>query len=146
LYSSYGNKLVNYVSRFIDYTQFESGKSHRRLYESWGSPYLKNNADATMPMIYSDDSRHQEFSTAFMEDASYLRMKTLRLGYDLNKLSFIKDNLRTLQVYFQASNLFTLTKYSGLDPEIYNTGINMGIDSGAWPTPQQFMFGIVFGL
>jgi hypothetical protein len=72
--------------------------------------------------------------------------KTLRLGYDLNKLSFIKDNLRTLQVYFQASNLFTLTKYSGLDPEIYNTGINMGIDSGAWPTPQQFMFGIVFGL
>jgi hypothetical protein len=73
-------------------------------------------------------------------------MRTLRLGYDLNQLSFIKNNLRTLQVYFQASNLFTLTKYSGLDPEIYNTGINMGIDSGAWPTPQQFMFGLVFGL
>ena len=73
-------------------------------------------------------------------------MKTLRVGYDLNKLSFIKDNLRTLQIYFQASNLLTLTKYSGLDPEIYNTGINMGIDSGAWPTPKQFLFGIVFGL
>ena len=40
LYASVGNEIVNYVSRFIDYTQFESGKSHRRLYESWGSPYL----------------------------------------------------------------------------------------------------------
>jgi hypothetical protein len=49
-------------------------------------------------------------------------------------------------LYFQASNLFTLTKYPGLDPEIYTGGINMGIDSGAWPTPQQFLFGITFGL
>jgi TonB-linked SusC/RagA family outer membrane protein len=146
LYSSYGNKIINYVSRFIDYTQFESGKSHRRLYESWGSPKLKNNADATMPMIASNDSQHQEPSTSFMEDGSYLRMRTLRLGYDLNQLPFIKDNFRTLQVYFQASNLFTLTKYTGLDPEIYNAGINMGIDSGAWPTPKQFMFGIVLGI
>lgn len=146
LYSSYGNKVINYVSRFIDYTQFESGKSHRRLYESWGSPKLKSNADATMPMIAANDSQHQEPSTSFMEDGSYLRMRTLRVGYDLNALSFIKDKLRSLQVYFQASNLFTLTKYNGLDPEIYNAGINMGIDSGAWPTPKQFMFGIVFGI
>jgi outer membrane receptor protein involved in Fe transport len=41
LYGSVGNEVVNYVSRFIDYTQFASGKSHRRLYESWGSPYLQ---------------------------------------------------------------------------------------------------------
>jgi TonB-linked SusC/RagA family outer membrane protein len=146
LYSSVGNKIINYVSRFIDYTQFESGKSHRRLYESWGSPYLKSNADATMPMIAANDSQHQEPSTSFMENGSYLRMRTLRLAYDLNSLSFIKNNLRTLQIYFQASNLFTITKYKGLDPEIYNAGINMGIDSGAWPTPKQFMFGIVFGI
>ena len=63
---------------------------------------------------------------------------------DFNKL--LNNKFSTLQVYFQASNLFTLTKYPGLDPEIYTTGINMGIDSGAWPTPQQFLFGITFGL
>jgi TonB-dependent starch-binding outer membrane protein SusC len=144
LYTSVGNDVVNYVSRFIDYTQFESGKSHRRLYESWGSPYLASNADATMPIIYQNDTPHQEASTAFLEDGSFLRMKSLRIGYDFNKL--FDNKLSTLQLYFQASNLFTITKYTGLDPEIAGAGINMGIDSGAWPTPQQFIFGITFGL
>jgi hypothetical protein len=144
LYSSVGNKVVNYVSRFIDFTQFESGKSKRRLYESWGSPYLASNADATMPMITATDTQHQEPSTAFLEDGSFLRMKTFRLGYDFNKM--LNNRFSSLQLYFQASNLFTITKYPGLDPEIAGAGINMGIDSGAWPTPQQFMFGIQFGL
>jgi hypothetical protein len=144
LYTSVGNEVVNYVSRFIDYTQFASGKSHRRLYESWGSPYLSNNADATMPIIYANDTQHQEASSAFIEDGSFLRMKTLRVGYDLNNV--LKNRMKTFQIYFQASNLFTLTKYTGLDPEIGSAGINMGIDSGAWPTPKQFMFGISFGI
>ncbi|HCI54841.1 MAG TPA: TonB-dependent receptor [Bacteroidales bacterium] len=144
LYASYGNKLINYVSRFIDFTQFPSGKSKKRLYESWGSPYLKDNRDATMPIIYQKDTDHQEPSSYFVEDGSYLRMKNLRIGYDLNRL--LKNKLSNLQIYFQASNLFTITNYSGLDPEIYTGGINMGIDSGAWPTPQQFIFGLTFGL
>jgi hypothetical protein len=98
-----------------------------------------------MPMIYQNDTPHQEPSTAFLENGSFLRMKTLRIGYDLNRL--LKANkFGTLQIYFQGSNLFTMTKYPGLDPEISTGGINMGIDSGAWPTPQQFLFGISFGL
>ncbi len=146
LFATVGNDVVNYVSRFIDYTQFESGKSHRRLYESWGSPYLKSNADATMPIIYQNDTPHQEPSTAFLEDGSFLRMKTLRIGYDFNKL--LNSRFSTVTLYFQGSNLFTMTKYSGLDPEIAipNSAINMGIDSGAWPTTKQFLFGISFGL
>ncbi|HEX2969009.1 MAG TPA: TonB-dependent receptor [Bacteroidales bacterium] len=146
LYTSVGNDVVNYVSRFIDFTQFESGKSKRRLYESWGSPYLADNADATMPKILATDTQHQEPSTAFIEDGSFLRMKTLRIGYDFNKL--LNNRFSSLQLYFQASNLFTITKYPGLDPEIAipSSAINMGIDSGAWPTAKQFMFGISFGL
>lgn len=144
LYGSYGNEIVNYVSRFIDYTQFASGKSKRRLYESFGSPYLSDNSKATMPMIYSADTQHQEASTAFIEDGSYTRLKNIRIGYDLNRV--LNNKLGALQLYFQASNLFTMTKYSGLDPEIAGAGINMGIDSGAWPTPKQFIFGITFGL
>jgi TonB-linked SusC/RagA family outer membrane protein len=144
LYATVGNDVVNYVSRFIDYTQFASGKSYRRLYESWGSPKLSDNSQATMPIIYANDTPHQEPSTAFLEDGSFLRMKTLRVGYDLNNL--LKNRMNTLQIYFQGSNLFTLTKYSGLDPELAGAGINMGIDSGAWPTAKQFMFGISFGI
>jgi hypothetical protein len=145
LYSVVGNEIANYVSRYIDYIQFESGKTHRRLYESWGSPYLNgDNSKATMPIILANDTPHQEPSTAFLEDGSFLRMKTLRIGYDFNKL--LKNRVNTLQLYFQASNLFTLTKYSGLDPELAISGINMGIDAGAWPTTQQFIFGITLGI
>jgi hypothetical protein len=101
-----------------------------------------------MPKIYQNDTPHQEPSTAFLENGSFLRMKTLRVGYDLGRL--LKDKVGSLQVYFQGSNLFTITKYPGLDPEIGawtgNAGINMGIDSGAWPTRKQFIFGIAFGL
>jgi hypothetical protein len=147
LYATVGNEVVNYVSRFIDYTQFESGKSHRRLYESWGSDYLVGgNANATMPMIYQNDTPHQEPSTAFLENGSFLRMKTLRIGYDLGQLGLLKGKVGSLQIYFQGSNLFTITKYPGLDPEIAGAGINMGVDMGAWPTTKQFLFGISFGL
>jgi len=97
-----------------------------------------------MPIIYANDTPHQEPSTAFIEDASFLRMKTLRVGYDLNRV--LNNKFSSLQIYFQGSNLFTITKYSGLDPEISGAGINMGIDSGAWPTRKQFIFGISFGL
>jgi TonB-dependent starch-binding outer membrane protein SusC len=144
LYASVGNEIVNYVSRFIDYTQFESGKSHRRLYESWGSPYLNSNADATMPIIYQNDTPHQEPSTAFLENGSFLRMKSLRVGYELGKV--LKNKVGSLQIYFQGTNLFTITDYPGLDPEISTGGINMGIDSGAWPTPKQYLIGISLGI
>lgn len=145
MYSSYGNDMVNYVRRFIDFVQFQGGRSHDRLYNSWGSPYLSNNANAKLPKAEGNDIDSQQPSTAFIEDASYLRMENLRLSYDLNRL--IKgDVFRNLQVYGQVTNLFTITKYSGLDPEVNNSGSNLGIDSGAWPTPRQFMIGINLGL
>jgi TonB-linked SusC/RagA family outer membrane protein len=144
LFSSVGNEVINYVRRFTDFVQFQGGRSHDRLYNSWGSPYLSDNSQAKLPMAEVDDTRSQVPSSAFIENGSYLRMKTLRLGYDLNNL--LKGKFRNVQVYGQITNLFTLTKYSGLDPEIGGGGINMGIDSGAWPTPRQFMFGISLGI
>ncbi|NQU53889.1 MAG: TonB-dependent receptor, partial [Bacteroidetes bacterium] len=116
LYSSYGNDMINYTRRFIDFVQFQGGRSHERLYESWGSPYLANNADATLPKAEGNDIDSQQPSSAFVEDGSYLRMENLRLSYDLNNI--LGNKFRTLQVYGQVTNVFTLTKYSGLDPEV----------------------------
>jgi hypothetical protein len=144
MYSSYGNEMVNYVRRFIDFVQFQGGRSHDRLYNSWGSPYLSDNTKAKLPKAEGNDIDSQQPSTAFIEDASYLRMENLRLGYDLNRL--LGDKFRNLQVYGQVSNLFTITKYSGLDPEVNSGGSNLGIDSGAWPTPRQIVFGVNIGL
>ncbi|MDR2913146.1 MAG: TonB-dependent receptor [Alistipes sp.] len=149
-YGSYGNKMVNYVSRWIDFAQFAGGRSHKRLYESWGSPYLSDNSKATMTIAEVNDALSQEPSTAFLEDASYLRMRNLMIGYNFSSLLNMPST-SSLRVYAQVSNLFTLTKYSGLDPETMinsnNRGgaVNLGVDMGAWPTPRRILFGVSLG-
>lgn len=150
-YGSYGNKMVNYVGRWIDYVQFAGGRSHRRLYESWGSPHLNgDNSRATMSIAEVNDARSQEPSTVFIEDASYLRMRNLVIGYDFSNLLKLRSGT-TLRVYGQVSNLFTITKYSGLDPEtMINSNdrggaVDLGVDRGAWPTPRRILFGVSLG-
>jgi TonB-linked SusC/RagA family outer membrane protein len=140
-YSSYGNKIANYVSRWIDYTQFTGNRSKDRLYKSWGSPYLANNADAKLPLA-DVNTVSQYPSTAFLENGSFLRLKTLQLGYALPKGISQKLKINKMEIYIQGTNLFTLTKYRGLDPEISRGGVNLGVDDGQWPTARQFVIGL----
>ena len=146
-YGSYGNDMINYVSRWIDYGQFVGGLSRDALYNTW----TPTNTGARLPML--DGAAHsQEASTAFIEDGSYLRMKTLRLGYTVPQSVLDKVKMKSVHLYVQATNLFTLTKYRGLDPEINtvtndsSTGMQMGIDQGSWPTPRQITIGLTVGL
>ncbi len=144
-YGSLGNEMVNYVTRWIDYGQFNGGLSKDALYNSWGSPYLDNNSKAKLPMLDLSDIS-QEPSTAFIEDASYLRLKNLRLGYTVPKSLLERAGIKSLRFYGQVSNVFTLSGYGGLDPEVNASGTYMGMDMGAWPTPRQVMFGVQLGL
>ena len=144
LYGSYGNELVNYVNRWIDFGQFLGNRSKKRLYESWGSPYLDDNSKASLPKISFSDEIDQYPSTYFVEDASYLRLQNLQLGYDLTNI--LNLNVRQMLFYVHITNLFTLTNYTGLDPEVRRGGVNMGVDAGGWPTPRQFMLGINIGI
>jgi len=152
-YGSYGNEMVNYVTRWIDYGMFNGGLSKDALYNSWGSPYLNgNNASAKLPKLDQSDISQQP-STAFLEDASFLRLKSLRLGYTVPKNILERAQIKSLNLYVQVSNLFTLTKYSGLDPEVRtvsgsdtSAGAGFGLDQGAWPTARQFLFGVNLGL
>jgi len=140
-YGSYGNDMINYVSRWIDYGQFVGGLSQDALYNTW----TPTNTGARLPML-DGASRSQEASTAFIEDGSYLRMKTMRLGYTLPQSVLDKVKMKSVRVYLQATNLFTLTKYKGLDPELDSSGMNMGVDQGSWPTPRQITVGLTVGL
>jgi TonB-dependent starch-binding outer membrane protein SusC len=147
-YGSYGNDMINYVRRWIDFGMFNGGKSKDALYNSWGSPYLANNADARLP-IQDLASGSQQPSTHFVEDGSFLRMKNLRLGYRLPGRVTDRLQLQNARVFGQVTNLFTITNYSGLDPELNmhsGSGITnqgrLGVDRGAWPTPRQVMIGV----
>ena len=140
-YCSYGNELINYTRRWMEFALFEGGKSHDRLYNSWGSPYLADNKNAKLPITEFSDTNSQNPSSFFVEDASYLRMENLRIGYDLSRI-LKKFAMNDIRIYGDVTNLFTLTKYSGLDPEVSTTGMNMGVDFGGWPTQRRFTIGV----
>ncbi|MCG8306499.1 MAG: TonB-dependent receptor [Cytophagales bacterium] len=143
-----GNDLVNYVNRWTLFTNFQGNRLPRRLYESWTEERYASGAKITMPIALQEDSEMQKNSSFFVEDGSYFRMKDLQIGYTLPESLSTKTKIDRLRVYLQATNLFTISDYSGLDPEI-RTGRNdriFGVDEGAYPTSRMFMVGISLNL
>ena len=84
------------------------------------------------------------FSDLYLESGSYLRFSNITLGYDFAPL--IKNTIGASQVrvYLAAQNLYTLTKYSGMDPDVgyAQEGYAAGIDLGYYPNPRTFIIGI----
>lgn len=84
-------------------------------------------------------------SSRFVEDGSYLRVKTLTLSYDFKPQWLKKLKISRLQPYFTAENLLTFTKYSGYDPEVNangNSSTSLGVDFGTYPQVRKFIFGV----
>ena len=92
----------------------------------------------TMPRaIYADPNRNNRASTRWVEDGSYLRLKNLTFGYRFTQDWLKKIGAKSLRLYLSFDNLWTLTNYSGLDPEV---GL-WGLDYGIYPTSRVYMFG-----
>ena len=144
---SYGNDMINYVSRWTDYFQFNGNRSPQRLYESWTAERAASGAKITLPIAETNDTNSQLPNSSFIESGSYFRMKNLQIGYTLPKEVVSKMKVGSLRLYVQASNLFTITPYSGLDPEVRaDNDLQNGIDEGIYPTSQTFMIGLNLGL
>lgn len=88
--------------------------------------------------IYGDPNQNARHSTRFVEDGSYLRIKNVTLGYMLPKEVTQKFHTDMLRIYLSCQNLYTFTKYSGMDPEV-GTG---GVDSGTYPVTRTVSFGL----
>lgn len=143
LQGSMGNDIINYVRLSTDFWSDKANSSKRMRYESW-TPELGN--AAKLPIISATDNISTRPSTYFIEDGSYMRLKNLQIGYTIPNIRGVEK----LRVYFQATNLLTITNYSGLDPEINISGrgsntANFGLDLGYFPTGQQFLLGLNFG-
>jgi len=95
--------------------------------------------------LYNDPIGNSAFSTRWIEDGSYLRIKNISLSYVIpNKfLAF-----RNARFYISASNIFTFSEYLGYNPEFSysRSHIEQGIDYGLTPQPRQFILGIKLGL
>jgi TonB-linked SusC/RagA family outer membrane protein len=142
LYGVQGKDAINY-SRFQTdfYATGITNKSEDALYNSW-SP---SNPNAKVPIQENTStfSTNGVPNSFYKENASYLRLRNLSLGYNLPASLLSRFKIDQFRIYAQAVNLFTITKYTGLDPEIITTDDRAaGIDSGVYPTVRQYLVGL----
>lgn len=141
LYGSQGNDIYNWNAWWIDFwPSFQGQKSKDLLYKSW----TPTNTNTNVPIATnrSNFSTNTQSASYYIEDGSYLRLKNLQLGYTIPESVMSKVNIKSLRVYVQAVNLFTITKYSGLDPEIGGGDTGHGVDAGNYPLVKQILFGL----
>jgi TonB-linked SusC/RagA family outer membrane protein len=146
----------------IDFFVQQYNRSKRMLYESW-TPELGSNA--LLPKLDINDNWSSKNASNYgLESATYLRVKTIQLGYTLPSSLVKKFSIESLRVYVQMQNPLTFTKYSGLDVDaayagystnpLYSSTITSrssdlslgGGGTGSTPTPKQIIFGIKLSL
>lgn len=109
--------------------------------------HVINPSNTTLPAIQVSDANanFSRVSDLHIEDASYIRLQNLSLGYTLPSSLVRKLYLNNVRVYFSAQNLFTISKYKGLDPEVgamYGDALMTGLDYGRYPSPRIYTFGL----
>jgi TonB-linked SusC/RagA family outer membrane protein len=138
LQGSQGNDIFN-ASRIDTEGMTDFRNQSKVVLNRWRRPGMITD----VPRVGNADNIHN--STRFVEDGSYLRLKTLTLSYDFSKPLLRKLYLQRFQLYATAQNLLTLTKYSGYDPEVNAYGGNavaQGVDYGTYPQSKTFIFGV----
>ncbi len=161
---SYGNRIYNANKLATLYGPKESGvyenklnimKNSYKIYDVEGGQLVRlttpdqldaANAHATLPLSYEEVGA---VSTLGIEDGSYLRLNTLNLGYTLPKSFVSRAKISNLRIYGSIYNVFTLTGYSGLDPEVntdpsHNSAVypTTGLDFGTYPRPRSYIVGL----
>lgn len=139
-YGTFGNDIFNKnIGRY-------AGTDGQNVYAgTYDKTWRTDNTGAEFPRLSVNDSNmnYKRVSDFFVEDGSYFRCKLLQIGYTLPKQWF--NNKLNLRLSFSAQNLFTITNYSGADPEAASMGKSVteaGIDYTGYPNPRTFLFGL----
>ncbi len=138
-YGSVGQKIYNELLWYTDFFQSGNFNHSTRILDAW----TPNNTGSSIPASTLDDygNNEQRASSYYIEKGDFLKLRSLRLSYDLPAKWAWGGNV---SVFTEAQNLMTLTKYSGIDPEVpYAADSNVpGVDRGAYPLPRIYMGGI----
>lgn len=139
---SQGNEAINALSRF---NQASNGLENSR--QNRMDRWTAENPNSNEPrMTTSDPNKNIEtFSDRYVEDASFVRMKNIQLGYNFPATITEKLKLSTLRLYLSVDNVFTVTKYTGFDPEfgdLFGNPLYYGVDQATYPNPRIFRAGI----
>lgn len=107
--------------------------------EAWSA----TNPSNSQFKISAANQNNLQISDWLVEDGSYLRIKSIQLGYTIPSTLFRNAKIDRIRLWAGAYNLFTFTKYTGLDPEIGSgSPLNMGVDQGYYPVAKSYMFGV----
>ncbi len=142
LYYSIGNDLYAHYEYYTLWGNLGKSYSYDRVEQAW---HPNDNPNGTLPLFSVTDSSAQatQSHSHYIQDGSYFRMQTLTLGYSLPKKWMKKINMSRIRFYAQMSNVFTITGYEGLDPEVYQgSDRSRGIDYGSYGMPRQYLFGV----
>ncbi len=135
---AFGHKIFNGPRSAFD--RFDDNSNYRKDYDAFD---LVNNPNGKDPRpLYGDARNVRRDQDRWLEDGDYLRLKQVALGYNLPKDIF-GNGVENVRVFVNAQNVFTLTKYTGLDPEFLNSSIwDRSYDGGAYPNPYGFTLGV----
>ncbi|MCF3111072.1 TonB-dependent receptor [Niabella sp. CC-SYL272] len=138
---SQGNKIFDFTRLYTDLSLFDGAVSERML-NAW-SP---SNANSDIPAPYRSRPAIELLSNSyFVQDGSYLKLKLAQIGYNFKLKGALQDRIKNLRLYVSGTNLFTITKYSGLDPEVTSspgTYAAPGVDLGMYPISRQYLVGL----
>ncbi|MFN9380463.1 MAG: SusC/RagA family protein, partial [Bacteroidota bacterium] len=146
LYTSIGNKIFNQSKWFTDFFgSFEGSAKGIRALDSW-TPALGNDAKAPIWESASNISTNGAANSWYVEDGSFLRIQRLAMYYDFDSSLLKRLKLSRLSVGVSANNIWTLTKYTGLDPMVGGgADTNFGIDVGNYPVTPAYMLNFSIG-
>ncbi len=141
LTGDFGFDIYNTTKKQLDFMSYGGGSTNRGkdILNAW----TPENPNATIPALsVTDDNNETRMSTYYVEDGSYLKMKYIKLQYDL-PTNWIKHiGASAVSVYGQMENVFTITGYSGLDPELPLGTYGARLDNGPYPRSHTFTVGV----
>jgi hypothetical protein len=117
------------------------------FYASRMDRWTPSNPNSDQPRVTTTDTNgNDKFSSRYVEDASYLRARNMEIGYTLPQALLGKIQVKGARVFASVDNVFTLTKYTGYDPEIstvanYNNPLSYGVDYGNYPQARTYRLG-----
>ncbi|MCO5950157.1 SusC/RagA family TonB-linked outer membrane protein [Mucilaginibacter flavidus] len=143
LFGSYGGKIYNYTKYWTDFGDtFAGNKGNDLLFNSW----TPSNPNAATPKAAAIGGfgTSGTINSWYVSGGSFLKMRSATLGYTFNSGKLKALGIDKLHIYAQGVNLFTATKYKGLDPELLTVGNNgLGTDIGAYPNNEKkYIFGV----
>lgn len=135
---SYGNEMLNANRMTLE----EGRHINTNQYASLANRWTVENPDGDVPRIRSSNNTNW-LSSRVVEDASYIKLKNIALGYTIPRLSISQLYINNLRIYGVVQNIYTWTKYSGSDPEVStrHSALTPAYDSSSYPACRMFTFG-----